>query len=100
MSSEQATGLDIDEDRKRRCRGKLFALEDCQRKYRKEPERGMMCKHLNHAAALCLISCVCPEAVESVQYHCSSRGNTSKRQQCQRAQARLQFCIEDQQKSS
>ncbi|KAL2651611.1 hypothetical protein R1flu_019739 [Riccia fluitans] len=73
----QTIGLNIDEDRKRRCRGKIFALEDCQRKYRKEPERGMMCKHLNHAAALCLLSCVCPEEVESVQYQCASQGPSS-----------------------
>ncbi|CAM6092830.1 unnamed protein product [Calypogeia fissa] len=66
VGDERLVGsLVIDEHRKRRCRGKIYALEDCHRKYRKEPERGMMCKHSNHAAALCLLSCVCPDEVVS-----------------------------------
>ncbi|KAJ7559732.1 hypothetical protein O6H91_04G098700 [Diphasiastrum complanatum] len=76
-----------------RCRAKIYALDSCQRKYPKEPERGMLCKHLNHAAALCLVSFVCPDQVEAVQSYCSSLGTVSKQKRCREARESLEDCL-------
>eukprot|EP00249_Psilotum_nudum_P008950 c21611_g2_i1 orf=709-978(-) len=81
------------EEEEAACRSKILALEDCHRKHRQQPQRDLVCKHLNVAAALCLVSFSCPTEVEAVEMYCSSEGTEKKRQLCKEAHRRLERCL-------
>ncbi|KAH8962312.1 hypothetical protein BDL97_05G094900 [Sphagnum fallax] len=79
------------------CRTKILAMQDCFRKYPREPERGLLCKHLSNAVAVCILTSLCPMEFEAVQSYCNSIGTLTKRRLCEAAQTRLDNCIKSHQ---
>lgn len=75
------------------CKRQLDAVADCHRKYKREPERSMVCKHLSSAAALCLVESICPVEAERARSECASAGTSVKARRCKRAKAALQECV-------
>lgn len=85
------------------CERLLASLEDCRRKHRLSASQ--VCKHLESAAAWCMLSEVCPTEVEDVN-NCVGRyggaaagmapGAVPRR--CAAAAQRLQNCLEEQQR--
>ncbi|KAI5064037.1 hypothetical protein GOP47_0020707 [Adiantum capillus-veneris] len=55
------------EDVPLKCRSKVEALTQCEKRHSKDP---FVCNHLNNAAALCLVSFICPSQLEAVQSYC------------------------------
>ncbi len=86
-----------DERRASSCRTKILAMQDCFRKYPREPERGLLCKHLSNAVAVCILTSLCPMEFEAVQSYCNSIGTLTKRRLCEAAQTRLDNCIKSHQ---
>lgn len=75
------------------CESKIRALEECHRKHRSVSQRDVLCRHLNHAAAVCLLWNICPGEMEAVELLCASAGTQVKRRQCHHAKAAVEACI-------
>ncbi|EFJ32481.1 hypothetical protein SELMODRAFT_39166, partial [Selaginella moellendorffii] len=76
------------------CGAKIQALERCNARYRSEPERSLVCGHLNKLAAMCLVEIVCPEQVEAVKIYCTGAGTARVRNSCRIAKENLTICLD------
>ncbi|KAK7303733.1 hypothetical protein RJT34_14646 [Clitoria ternatea] len=56
-------------------------LRECHRRVPSNPPRDIVCRHLNHALAICLVSLACSHESQAVQTLCSTAGTSLKRHQ-------------------
>lgn len=76
-----------------KCGRLIRALDDCNRKHRNHIEQGIVCRHLNHSVAECLLKIVCGPELERVTDLCGSQGTKAKKRQCEDAKYELELCI-------